>query len=41
VGKRRKKYFNKPGFVTIGDEYLELDKIQRFATMLKTLSIPH
>ena len=41
VGKRRKKYFNKPGFVTIGDEYLELGKIQRFATMLKTLSIPH
>ena len=41
VGNRRKKYFSKPGYTTIGDEYLELDKIERFGKMLKNLSIPH
>jgi len=41
VGDRRKKYFSKTGFNTIGDEYLELDKIERFGKMLKNLSIPH
>jgi len=41
VGNRRKKYFAKTGFTTIGDEYLELEKIERFGNMLKNLSIPH
>ena len=41
VGDRRKKYFSKCGYNTIGDEYLELDKIERFGKMLKNLSIPH
>ena len=41
VGDRRKKYFKKTGYNTIGDEYLELDKIERFGKMLKNLSIPH
>ena len=41
VGDRRKKFFSKAGFTSIGDEYLELDKIERFGSMLKNLSIPH
>ena len=41
VGDRRKKYFSKPGYTSIGDEFLELDKIERFGAMLKNLSIPH
>ena len=41
AGRRGNKYFSELGYITIGDEYLELDKIERFGKMLKTLSIPH